>query len=105
MFISLLTINTSGATSPTDSYRNAILLGVGANLIFNYTNNSNLNWSAPVSGTYKIDALGAGSGGRGARVQGEIKLTAGDILNFKIHQHIMVVELEEQVKQQVVGRG
>ena len=50
-------------------------------------------WTVPVTGTYRVDALGAqgGSiggyaGGYGARIRGDFSLTAGDVLHIIVGQ-------------------
>lgn len=73
-------MNNPGSAQINDGY------SLGDSLLFNYTNSNNLNWEVEKSGTYKIDVLGAGAGGRGARVQGEVELVKGQMMNFKIHQ-------------------
>ncbi|MEC9071867.1 MAG: hypothetical protein VX938_05780, partial [Myxococcota bacterium] len=46
-------------------------------------------WSVPVSGTFRIEAIGAqggGGGGQGAHVQGEFTLQQGDVLKVLVGQ-------------------
>lgn len=77
----------------------------GDSLLFNYTNSSNLNWEVPTDGLYNIDMMGASGGngstgnvpshysigynlpkgGNGARIEGSIALSKGDIVNLKIY--------------------
>ena len=85
------TCGASGAFGPTQAQCTA-----------SYTNSATTvsvvngiqNWTVPFTGRYRIFAQGAAgasatagfAGGRGARVQGEFNLTAGEVLNLAIGQ-------------------
>lgn len=48
-------------------------------------------WTVPSSGTYRIEAWGAGAnarqGGNGARIRGDFDLTGGEIIRILVGQH------------------
>ena len=71
--------------NPGSNLINKFEYSLGNDLLFNYTNTNKLNWQVEKSGTYRIDILGAGSSGKGARVSGQLELVKGDLINLKIH--------------------
>jgi len=58
---------------------------IGDNLVFSYTNSNNLNWTTKKTGDYQVVVVAPGAGGAGARVEGKVSLTEGDLINLKIH--------------------
>ena len=90
------TFNTGGATGrngPTLSQARSGLTGTPTpsnwyNTYLNMTTQGYQLWTVPVTGTYTIDAYGAGTpnGGYGGRVQAQFSLTSGNVLIIAIGQ-------------------
>lgn len=79
---------------PGSAQLNDVGYSLGDNLLFNYTNSNNIDWIVPIDGMYKFEVVGAAGedgetdkskGGKGAKIEYELELTVGDIVNFKIH--------------------
>lgn len=83
--------------NPGSNVINDFEYSLGNDLLFNYTNADNLNWEVGKSGTYRIDILGAGSSGKGARVSGQIELIKGDLVNLKVHSAIINAQFKRAI--------
>ena len=81
----------TGRTGPTQSQLNSAY--ASTNLSGMVTSNGGIQtWTVPVTGPYRIDLYGASGGnasglsGYGARVTGNVNLTAGTVLNILVGQ-------------------
>ncbi len=82
----------TGANGPTQTQANSTYsTGNSLNGSVTITGNGIQQFTVPTTGIWKIDARGAsgypfGSGGRGARIYGEVSLNAGDVLKIVVGQ-------------------
>ncbi|MEI6021515.1 MAG: hypothetical protein WCR21_10330, partial [Bacteroidota bacterium] len=82
----------TGASGPTQSQANSTYsTGNSLNGSVTITGSGIQQFTVPTTGIWKIDARGAsgypfGSGGRGARIYGEVSLNAGDVLKIVVGQ-------------------
>lgn len=82
------TAGATGSVGPTQSQLNSAYLNTNLNNVVS-SNNGIQSWTVPVTGPYKITAIGArgaGNGGYGAKVEGRFNLTAGQVLNMVVGQ-------------------
>src|ERR1041385_569230 len=78
----------TGSLGPTQTQLNMAYLNTNLdNAVI--SNNGIQSWTVPVTGPYKITAIGArgaGNGGYGAQLEGNFNLTAGQVLSIVVGQ-------------------
>ncbi len=92
---STATFTSGGVIGPDGPNISQARSGVGnpswAATYLNMTTNGIQNWTVPRTGTYRIEAYGAGQwstrqGGYGARVRGDFSLTQGEVIRILVGQ-------------------
>lgn len=94
------TFTSAGATSsigPTQAQINTAYAATNlAGMVV--SNNGIQSWTVPVSGNYRISALGSqgggADGGKGALIEGDFVLTAGDVLRIVVGQQGLTLPTE-----------
>ena len=86
----------TGSVGPTAAMVNTTYVSTNLNGNVGVTTTGIQTWTVPTSGLYRITALGASSGmstnsptrfvGKGASIQGDVNLTAGDVLQILVGQ-------------------
>ena len=80
----------TGHVGPTQAQVNAAYSGTNLAGNVSVTGSGFQNWTVPATGTYRIvtrGALGGGSGGQGAIMQGDFTLNAGEVIRILVGQN------------------
>ena len=97
--VTTFTFNNAGATGkngPNATQVNQAYLGTSLQGQVSMVTQGIQRWMVPVSGSYKIEALGASGGrfnsnaGKGSKMTGDFELNASDVLNILVGQEGLV---------------